>query len=64
MEKHMEQGKKEKKSSPPSFPKRKKVDTSLVHAEPFIGCMQLLFPKLFCHHFSPGLIPLLKSWDT
>jgi hypothetical protein len=55
-------GKKKKNSSPPSFPKRKKLGPSLVHAEPFIGCMELLFAKTVCHHFGPGLIPPPKSW--
>jgi hypothetical protein len=55
METHMEQDgnkeKNQKKILPPSS-KRKKLDTSLVHAEPFIGCMQLLFPKLFATIFA------------
>jgi hypothetical protein len=57
METHMEQDgnkeKNQKKILPPSS-KRKKLDTSLVHAEPFIGCMQLLFPKLFVTIFRLG----------
>ncbi len=32
---------------PPSFPKRKKLDFSLIHTKPFIGRIELLFPKLF-----------------
>jgi hypothetical protein len=27
---------------------------------PIIGCMKFLFPKEFCHHFWPRLIPLAK----
>jgi hypothetical protein len=41
----METMEKRKKLLPPSFPKRKKLGPSLVHAEPFIGCMELLFAK-------------------
>jgi hypothetical protein len=46
--------KKTKKKILPPSSKRKKLDTSLVHAEPFIGCMQLLFPKLFVTIFRLG----------
>jgi hypothetical protein len=52
----METMEKRKKILPPSFPKRKKLGPSLVHAEPFIRCMELLFAKTVCHHFGPGLI--------
>jgi hypothetical protein len=49
------QREKAKNSSPTlSFPKRKELDPSCVHAEPFIGCMELLFPKLFVTIFGLG----------
>jgi len=34
--------------------KRRKPDPSLVHTEPFIGCVQLLFTKLFTTIFGLG----------
>jgi hypothetical protein len=45
-----------KKNLPHPFqvPKRKNLDPSRVHAEPFIGCMKLLFPKLFITIFVVG----------
>jgi hypothetical protein len=48
--------KQQKKILPHPFqvPKRKNLDPSQVHAEPFIGCIKLLFPKLFVTIFVVG----------
>jgi hypothetical protein len=47
-------GKRKKFLSPTPFPKRKKLYPWWVHAEPFICCMELLFPKLFVTIFGLG----------
>jgi hypothetical protein len=53
----MQTTEKRKKLLPPLLPqKKKKLGPSLVHADPFIGCMELLFAKTICHHFGPGLM--------
>jgi hypothetical protein len=51
-----EKRQKKKPTPPPSYQvlKRKNLDPSWVHAEPFIGCMRLLFPKLFVTIFIMG----------
>jgi hypothetical protein len=46
--------KKKAKKSSPLLPKTIKLDPSCVHAEPIIGCMELLFPKLFVPIFGLG----------
>jgi hypothetical protein len=51
--------KNKKERTPP--PPRKKPDPSLVHTEPLIGCMQLLFPKLFATIFGPGEFHLQRT---
>jgi len=50
----MEQGKKTKIPSPSGPSKRKRLDRSRVHAEPSVGCLKLLFPKLFIIIFRQG----------
>jgi hypothetical protein len=55
-----QQPQKIKKKEPPP-PPRKKPDPSLVHTEPLIGCMQLLFPKLFATIFGPGEFHLQRT---
>jgi hypothetical protein len=49
-----EKSKKKIHPHPFQVPKRKNLDPSRVHAEPFIGCMKLLFPKLFVTIFGMG----------
>ncbi len=44
-------GKKQKNLPPTFFPERKKLGPSWIHAEPFIACMKLLFPKVFATIF-------------
>jgi len=43
---------KRQKIPPPSFPKRKRIEPLMSPcSEPFIGCMELLFPKVFMSRF-------------
>jgi hypothetical protein len=42
------------KKNPPLLPRTIKLDPWRVHAEPFIGSMELLFPKLFVPIFGLG----------
>jgi len=54
---HWEHGRKQKLALPPTSPKKKKnwtLEECMLSL--LIGCMKLLFPKLFCHQFWPGLI--------
>jgi hypothetical protein len=56
--------KKEKRKNSPlpnPRPKRKKLGPSLMHVEPFNGCIATLVSKTVCHHFWPGLIALPKN---
>jgi len=55
-----EQEKKMNYSSSSSFPQKKKLDLSWVHARPLIGCMELLFRKLIFGHIWPSLM----AWNS